>query len=185
MRYICGKQKQGLDKGPPGVTLHSILRSAKTTSAPLPPNSFAGPTYMLNFRSAYFWPLLWQMFYTSWTPAMNLITHTNSHEPCHLGTPCPSDANGSGTVLEAPRPQYLRADTVRYQNLCIWKNHSWSPINFLMASHERPWQIMLAIVQNDDNLKQLPLAVCLPLPSLVPTFGGNEQSTMNIIHLII
>ena len=72
-------KKQGLDKGPPGVTLHSILRSAKTTSAPLPPNSFAGPTYMLNFRSAYFWPLLWQNFYTSSTPAMNLITH-DSHQ---------------------------------------------------------------------------------------------------------
>ena len=100
---------------------------------------------------------------------VSLMTQTNWHEPCHLGTHCPS---------EAPRPLYLRAEKSNeirvYQNLCIWKSHRWYHPSIFTTSHERPWELVL----NRPKWPQLPLAFCLSL-SLVPTFAGNEQANIN------
>ena len=113
---------------------------------------------------------------------VSLMTQTNWHEPCHLGTHCPSDENGCGTALEAPRPLYLRAEKIKRDTwipesdriFASAKNHRWYHPSTFLTSHERPWELVL----NRPTWPQLPLAFCLSL-SLVPTFGGNEQANIN------
>ena len=106
---------------------------------------------------------------------VSLMTQTNWHEPCHLGTHCPSDENGCGTALEAPRSLCLRAEKIK-RDTCIpesvhlKKSQVISSINFYdKPCHERPWEIVL----NRPKWPQLPLCCvssychwCLPLGAM-------------------
>ena len=80
---------------------------------------------------------------------VSLMTQTNWHEPCHLGTHCPSDENGCGTALEAPHSLCLRAEKIK-RHTCIpesvhlKKSQVISSINLF----DKPWKAMRARSQS-------------------------------------
>ena len=107
---------------------------------------------------------------------VSLMTQTNWHEPCHLGTHCPS---------EAPRPLYLRAEKIKRDTWIpesdrIFASEKWyHPSTFLTSHDMKGHGSLFSIVQNDHNYLWRCVSYChwcLPLGAM------NKPILIALIH---
>ena len=140
---------------------------------------------MLNFRSAYFWPLAWRNFYASSTPPefdhpRLTPTHTNLVILGHLVLLTRTAPGLSWKRLALSTSELIRSDT---RIFAPKQNHSWSPINFWWQI-TKGWKAMTNYVLNRPKWRQPKTTTSGGLSSLTvisANLWSNEQANMIIM----